>query len=270
MPLHARDRRRVASRPVPNPSESAARGDAGAPRRRRVGDRGRILVIAAIVLIVGLIIFTRFFAGFYVDYLWHTSLGRGDIFWGILRTKLLMFVLFAGAFSAMAILNLVIADRLSPVTISANVHPAVERFHEFFGRRLRLFRIIVAVVVGMLFAAPAIGRWQEWLMFRNSKAFGISDPQFHHDIGFYLFKLPFITFLLDWLFAALIFITLLTVATHVLNGGIVIQPPRPKVRNSAKAHIAVLLAALALVKAGDYWVQRYELTAENRSNIVRG
>jgi uncharacterized membrane protein (UPF0182 family) len=235
-----------------------------------MGDRGRILLVAAIVLIVGLIISTRFFAGFYVDYLWHTSLGRGDIFWGILRTKLLLFVLFAGAFSAMAILNLLIADRLSPVTISANVHPAVERFHEFFGRRLRLFRILVAVVVGMLFAAPAIGRWQEWLMFRNSKSFGITDALFHHDIGFYLFKLPFITFLLDWLFAALIFITLLTIATHILNGGIVFSPPRPRMRNSAKAQIAVLLAAMALVKAGDYWVQRYELTAENQSNIVRG
>ena len=56
----------------------------------------------------------------------------------------------------------------------------------------------------------------------------------------------------------------------MLNGGIVVQPPRPKVRNSTKAHIAVLLAALALVKAADYWVQRYALTAENRSNIVRG
>ncbi len=254
---------------MPTPSESAARGDAGAPRRR-VGDRGRILVIAAIVLIVGLIIFARFFAGFYVDYLWHISLGRGDVFWGILRTKLLLFVLFAGAFSAMAIVNVLIADRLSPVAFSANIHPAVERFHDFFGRRLRLFRVAVAVVIGMLFAAPAIGRWQDWLMFRNAQSFGISDPQFHHDIGFYLFKLPFITFLLDWLFAALIFITLFTIATYVLNGGIVVQPPRPKVRNSTKAHIAVLLAALALVKAADYWVQRYALTAENRSNIVRG
>lgn len=254
---------------MPNPSESAARGGGGV-RRQRVGDRGRVLLVAALVLVVGLIIGARFFAGFYVDYLWHISLGRGDVFWGILRTKLLLFVLFAGAFSAMAIVNLLIADRLSPVAFSANVHPAVERFHDFFGRRLRLFRIIVAVVIGMLFAAPAIGRWQDWLMFRNAKAFGIADPQFHHDIGFYLFKLPFVTFLLDWLFAALIFITLLTLATHILNGGIVFASPRPRVRNSAKAHIAVLLAALALVKAADYWVQRYELTASNQSNIVRG
>ncbi|MEO5901241.1 MAG: UPF0182 family protein, partial [Ilumatobacteraceae bacterium] len=236
-----------------------------------MSDRGRVLLIAAVVLVVGLILSLRFFAGFYVDLLWHQSLGRSDVFWGVLRTKVLLFVLFAGAFSAIAILNLLIADRLSPVSFSANTHPAVERFHEFFGKRLRLFRLAVAVVVGMLFAAPAIGRWQEWLMFRNSKAFGISDPQFHHDIGFYLFKLPFITFLLDWLYAALIVTTLLTIATHVLNGGIIVQPPRPKVRNAAKAHVAVLLAALALVKAGDYWVQRYELTAENRAgSIVRG
>jgi uncharacterized membrane protein (UPF0182 family) len=236
-----------------------------------MSDRGRILLIAGVVVVVGLVLSVRFFAGFYVDYLWHTSLGRGDVFWGVLRTKVLLFVLFAGTFSALAIINLLIADRLSPITFSANTHPAVERFHEFFGKRLRLFRIAVAVVVGMLFAAPAIGRWQQWMMFRNSKSFGISDPQFHHDIGFYLFKLPFITFLLDWLFAALVFITLLTIATHVLNGGIVVQPPRPKVRHAAKAHVAALLAALALVKAGDYWVQRYQLTGENRAGaIVRG
>ena len=155
--------------PRAQPLPRAPLGVTQAPRRQRVGDRGRILVIAAIVLIVGLIIFARFFAGFYVDYLWHISLGRGDVFWGILRTKLLLFVLFAGAFSAMAIVNLLIADRLSPVAFSANIHPAVERFHDFFGRRLRLFRIVVAVVIGMLFAAPAIGRWQDWLMFRNAQ-----------------------------------------------------------------------------------------------------
>ena len=227
-----------------------------------------ILITVAVVL-VGLIISVRFFSGFYVDYLWHLSVNRGDVFWGVLRAKAVMFALFVGAFVALAIVNLLVADRLSPVSFSANTHPTVERFHEFFGRRMRLFRIVVAVFIGLLFAAPAIGHWQEWLMFRNSKSFGISDAQFGHDIGFYLFKLPFITFVLDWTYAALIVVTLLTLATHLLNGGIVVQPPRPKIRRAAKAHIAVLLAALALVKAADYWVQRWQLTSENRS-IVRG
>lgn len=236
---------------------------------RRFSDKGRIALIAVAVVIVGVLLFGRFFAGFFTDYLWFDSVGRAGVFTTMLRSKLLMFVLFGGTFVALAILNLVIADRLAPSAFSANTHPAVERFHEFFGHRLRILRIAVATVAGLLFAAPAVGHWQDWLMFRNSQRFGIADAQFGHDVGFYMFRLPFIAFVLNWLFAALVFITLLVVATHVLSGGIIIQPPRPKVRRATKAHVAVLLAALAVVKAGDYWLTRYELTTDSRG-FVRG
>ncbi len=221
------------------------------------------------MVLVGLLLSARFLSGFYVDYLWHQSVGRTDVFWGVLGAKVTMFVLFAGTFIVLALLNLIIADRLAPSAFSANTHPLVERFHEFFGHRMRLFRFAVAIVFGLLFAAPAIDRWQDWLMFRNSKSFGISDQYFGNDVGFYMFKLPFITFVLDWLFLAVLFITILVVATHVLSGGIVIQPPKPKVRRATKAHVAVLLAVLAVLKAGDYWVTRYELTTANRG-AVRG
>ena len=238
-------------------------------RSRRFSDKGRVVLIAVAVIIVGLLLFGRFFAGFFTDYLWFDSVGRAGVFSTMLRSKLLMFFLFGGTFVALAILNLVIADRLAPSAFSANTHPVVERFHEFFGHRLRTLRIAVATVAGLLFAAPAVGHWQDWLMFRNSQRFGIADAQFGHDVGFYMFRLPFIVFVLDWLFAALVFITLLVIATHVLSGGIIIQPPRPKVRRATKAHVAVLLAALAVVKAGDYWLTRYALTTDSRG-FVRG
>ncbi len=235
----------------------------------RFGDRGRALLIIAAVVIVGLLLSARFISSFYVDFLWHESVGRTDVFWGMLGAKATMFGLFAGTFIVLALLNLVIADRLAPTSFAANTHPVVERFHEFFGHRLRSLRFAVATVFGLLFAAPAISRWQDWLMFRNSKSFGLSDPHFGNDVGFYLFKLPFITFVLDWLFLAVAFITVLVVATHVLSGGIVVQPPRPKVRKATKAHVAALLGLLAILKAGDYWVTRYELTTANRG-AVRG
>ena len=238
-------------------------------KTRRFSDKGRIALIAVAVVVVGILLFGRFFAGFYTDYLWFDSVGRAGVFSTMLRSKLLMFVLFGGTFIALAVLNLVIADRLAPSAFSANTHPVVERFHEFFGHRLRTFRIAVATVAGLLFAAPAVGHWQDWLMFRNSQRFGIADAQFHHDVGFYMFRLPFIAFVLDWLFAAVVFITLLVIATHVLSGGIIIQPPRPKVRRATKAHVAVLLAVLAVLKAGDYWLTRYELTTDSRG-FVRG
>jgi len=252
---------------VRNPSDQPARG--ASPRRRRFSDRGRIILIAIAVIVVGVLLFSRFFAGIYTEYLWFDSVGRAGVWSTVLRSKLLMFFLFGGTFVALAVLNLVIADRLAPSAFSANTHPVVERFHEFFGHRLRLLRIAVATIAGLLFAAPAVGHWQDWLMFRNSQRFNISDGQFHHDVGFYLFRLPFIAFVIDWLFVALVFITLLVVATHVLSGGIIIQPPRPKVRRATKAHVAVLLAALAVVKAGDYWLTRYELTTDSRG-FVRG
>ena len=221
------------------------------------------------MILIGGLLSARFISGFFVDYLWHDSVGRGDVFWGVLRAKVTLFAMFAATFVVLAWLNLVIADRLAPTSFSANVHPVVERFHEFFGSKLRLARFAIAGVIALLMAGPAIGRWQDWLMFRNSKSFGINDPHFGNDVGFYMFKLPFVTFVIDWLFIAVAIVTVLVVATHVLSGGILLQPPRPKVRKATKAHVAVLLALLALLKAADYWVTRYELTTADRG-AVRG
>ena len=235
---------------------------------RRVGDRGRKVIIALAVVLVVLVLSGRFLASFFVDYLWHDSVDRTDVFWGVVRAKVTLFLLFFLVFVAIAVLNLLIADRLAPSSFSANTHPLVERFHEFFGRRLRMVRFLLAIGFAFLFALPTAARWQDWLMFRNSAAFGVKDAQFGIDVGFYVFKLPFVTFVLDWLFVAVAFVTILVIATHVLSGGILLQPPRPKVRRATKAHIAVLLAVLAVLKAGDYWVTRYELTNANRGSFT--
>ena len=75
--------------------------------------------------------------------------------------------------------------------------------------------------------------------------------------------------MLNWLFAALIVVLLLTMAAHVLNGGVVFVSPMPVVRQATKAHIAVLLAVLAIIKAADYWLDRYDVTNSERG-IVQG
>ena len=221
------------------------------------------------VVAVALLLSSRAIARIYVDSLWYQSVGHGEMFWGMLRPKLFLYVMFAASFVLLAVLNLVIADRLMPKWFHGSMHPAVERLLDVLGPRLRAARLVVAMLLGLLMAIPAAGQWQQWEMFRHSKGFGIADPQFGNDIGFYLFKLPFLTFAIDWVFLAVAMVTVLTVAAHVINGGIVLTPPRPKVRQATKAHIAVLLAVLALVKAADYWVARYETTTETRG-IVRG
>jgi uncharacterized membrane protein (UPF0182 family) len=170
-------------------------------------------------------------------------------------------------FAGLAVLNFIVADRLAPTSFGGDTHPVVLRFHELFGRRMRLVRAVASVVLGLAVAVPATTHWKEWLLFRHSVDFGVKDPQFGTDIGFYVFRLPFLTFMFDWLFLAVLLVLLLTVAAHVLNGGILLAPPMPKVRRATKAHFAVLLAVLALLRAGSYWLERYDLTTEDRGYV---
>jgi uncharacterized protein len=237
------------------------------PRRARRRISGRAILIAVGVLFLLVVVFGRAVARFYIDYLWHDGLGRADVFWGVIRAKATLFVIFFTAFAALVGVNLFIADKLAPSRFPANVHPYVERFHELFGHRLRAMRYVVAGLLALLVALPTTSQWQSWLLFRNSRSFGVSDAQFGADVGFYVFELPFIGFVLDWLFIAMVLVLLLTVLTHVLNGGVVFASPMPSVRPATKGHIAVLLAVLAALKAADYWVNRYELTNERRGFV---
>src|SRR6188508_1529759 len=233
--------------------------------RRRVTGRGLLIGVGALFLFV--LIFGRGIARFYVDYLWHKALGRGDVFWGVIGAKFTLFVGFFLLFLLMSAFNLFIADRAAPTSFPANVHPVVERFHDVFGHRLRLVRYAAAILLAFIVALPTTAQWQQWMLFRNSRSFGRSDAQFGIDVGFYVFELPFLGFVLDWLFVAMVFVLVMTVLTHVLNGGVVFASPVPSVRPATKGHIAVLLAALAALKAADYWVTRYETTNERRGFV---
>ena len=237
------------------------------PRRRRPRVSGRAVVITLALGLFFVAVFGRAIARFYVDSLWYRALGRGDVFWGQIGAKTLLFLVFFAAFALIAAANLFVADRTGPTTFPANVHPYVERFHEVFGHRLRLVRYATAGVLALIMALPAVSKWQEWLLFRNSKSFGFSDPQFGVDVGFYVFQLPFLAFAVDWLFAAMIIVLVLTVAAHLLNGGVLFTSATPTVRPATRIHVAVLLAVLAGIKAADYWLTRYELTNERRGFV---
>ena len=211
--------------------------------------------------------FGRAVARFYVDYLWHDGLGRSDVFWGVIRAKGTLFLIFFATFLLLAGINLLVADRLAPKRFPANVHPVVERFHEVFGHRLRLVRYAAAILLALIVALPTTAQWQQWMLFRNSRSFGRSDAQFGIDVGFYVFELPFLGFVLDWLFVAVALVLVLTIVAHVLNGGVLFASPVPSVRPATKGHIAVLLAVLAALKAADYWLSRYQTTNERRGFV---
>src|SRR3954453_15992460 len=243
------------------------RGRRSTTGQRRSG-RGRILLIVAAVGLFLLITTLRSIASFYTDYLWFQSIGQTGVWRGVLGTKLILAFVFIGIFFALMWVNLMIADRIAPkFRPSGPEEELIERSHEFVGGRTGLVRFGVSVLFALIAGAPASGQWQEWLLFRNYVPFNIQDPQFHKDVGFYVFQLPFLTFLVGWFFAAFVIVFIVTAVAHYLNGGIRVQTPFQRVTPQVKAHLSVLLALLALVKACGYYLQQYSLSTSTRGTV---
>ena len=222
------------------------------------------LLIAGSVLMLSL----RGLAGFYTDYLWFDQLGYGDVFRSVLLAQVVLVVLFTALFFVICFVNLTVADRIAPVVRPPGPEEdLLARYHVAVGRRAWMVRAVGSALLALLAGLGVSGRWQEWLLFTNGDDFGIEDAQFGQDIGFYVFKMPFMSFVVGWLFGTLIVTLLVTTVLHYLNGGIRLQALGERVQPAVKAHLSVLLGLLALVKAADYWLARYELTTSTRGAV---
>ena len=210
----------------------------------------------------------RGIAGFYTDYLWFESLSLSGVWRGVLGAKLALAAIFTVGFFMLMWVNLVIADRLAPPFRPAGPEDEfIERYQDLVGGRIGWVRGGAAMLLALIAGPPVSGEWNSWLLFTNGGSFGVKDPQFNTDIGFYVFKLPFLSFLTGWLFAALLIVLIVTTVAHYLNGGIRVSARQNRVTPQVKAHLSVLLGLLALVKAVGYWLQRFDLTVSARGFV---
>ena len=238
------------------------------PRRQRLGPRGRIGLVLVVIALFILLTSLRGIAGFYTDLLWFDSLGYRGVFTGVLGAKVTLTALFSLVFLVVLWVNLFIADRLAPRFRPAGPEEdVIERYHELIGHRTGLVRLIVSVVFALIAGAGVSGQWHDWILFMNSKSFGVVDAQFHKDVGFYVFRLPFLTYVTNWLFASLIIILIITAIAHYLNGGIRLQGAAQRVTPQVKAHLSVLLGLLALIKTAGYYLQKFQLTFSHRGTV---
>ncbi|HEV8115492.1 MAG TPA: UPF0182 family protein [Acidimicrobiales bacterium] len=240
------------------------------PRRGRPrggpGNRRRTLFFAAGGAVLFLLLFSSGIAGFYTDYLWFDDLGVAQVFTGVLKARLLLTGLFLAAAFLLVWGNLKIAERLSPRGPRRGPEDeVVQRYRDAVGSHAGKVRLAAAATLALLLAGGVGARWEQFLLFRNSVPFGTRDPQFQRDISFYVFDLPFRTFVVNWLLFALILTTVVTSAFHYLNGGIRLQVAQQRgATPQVKAHISVLLAGVAFVKAYSYWLARFELVYSDR------
>ncbi len=236
---------------------------------RRTARRGRTWLIAlAVVAFVG-ITSLRGVAGFYTTYLWFGELGLKSVWTGVIGAKVLLVMVFSAVFFLMLYVNLVIADRLAPRLGPVGPEDElVQRYRQLVGPHAGKARVAVSALFALLAGTGVSTQWNNWILFRNAVDFGgPGDAQFGRDIGFYVFTLPFVSFIVNWAFVAVVIVAVVTVVAHYLNGGIRLQSPVQRVTPEVKAHISVLLGVLALIKAIGYYLQRFELNFSTRGVV---
>ena len=223
-----------------------------------------------IVVLVVVLLSLRGISTFWTDYLWFDSIGFSPVWTTLVFTRVVLVLIGTAVAFVLMFLNLMLADRLAPRTPLPAGSPdeeIVERFQGWVGSRVLKFRLAVAGFFGLLIGLGAGAWWEHWLLFRNHQDFGISDPVFSKDVGFYVFDVPFYRDIFGWAFQFFLIATLVVAAVHYLNGGIQVQPRRQRVASGVKVHLSVLLAVLALLKAGGYWLDRYELLFSDRGAV---
>ncbi len=234
--------------------------DLSTPRSPRSRRRARWWIIGALVVIIILGASLRTLANIYTDGLWFSSVGYHNVFSTLLVVKLGLFGVFGAIFFVVMWVNLVVCDRLASEDIGAvQKDEVVKRYQQIVRPYAGRVYIALSIVMALIAASGTIGEWQNWILFRHGGNFGIKDPQFGKDVGFYVFKLPFLNFVVDWTLAILIVTLIVSAIFHYLNGGILPQRGIPRVRPAVKAHLSVLLALIALTKAAGYILQRWGL-----------
>lgn len=233
------------------------------PKNRRPLIITVAIVIAAALALVSL-------SGFYADWLWFRSVNFTSVWRTILTTKAALFLVFGVLTSAIIITNVIIAYRRRPLYVPITIE--ADNLERYRGQIEPIRKLVTAALAIVLFYFAGMAGsqlWSSWLLFRNSTPFGTKDPQFHLDISFFAFRLPFWQSLLEWGISTVIISLIAAVVVHYLYGGIRLQVQEDRTTVTARVQLSILLGIIVLLKGAAYWLDRYHL-ALKEGRLITG
>ena len=234
------------------------------------GNERRGLSFLVFVGIIGFSI-ARAIATFFTNYLWFDSVNLNSVWIKILLTKSILVAATSLLAFAFIFINLRLAVRATPVMDifeSFESQDPLSRFREFFNERFLKYRLWGAIGLSIFLGAGASQLWEQVLLFINRKSFGIADPIFQNDVSSYVFGLPLYRLFVSWGFQLVIFTSFIIVLFFIATGALQLRQGRlPEVSSGAKAHLSVLLAFVALLKAFAYRLDSMELLYSPRGKV---
>ncbi len=213
----------------------------------------------------------RGIATFLTNYLWFDSIGLNSVWIKILYTRIGLVVALSLLAFAFIFVNLRLATRATPVMDifeAFDSEDPLARFRNWVSERFARFRLTGAIALSLFLGGGASALWEQVLLFLNKEEFNIADPVFGYDVSTYVYALPLYRLFISWGFQLVIITSLIIVLYFIATGAMQLRPGRlPDVSSGGKAHLSVLLAFIALLKAAAYRLDALELLYSPRGKV---
>ena len=238
---------------------TAVAGHAGVGRT--AGRPMRLLMAGAIALMAVLVLIPSTTQ----KWLWMRQVGYAGVFWTLFSVR---WELFCAAFVVVSLylwINLRLAAGNGSAFRAGNStsQPALAARSgiRIPALLLKLAIGVVSCVAGLFFAVTFYTEWDTYLRFRCGGSFGLSDPLFGTDAGFYVFRLPFYELLQSSVTVLAVVALLAVLAFYAYFGVLELSRRRPMAGWSAKAlpHLSFLLLVVVASWGWGFYLDHFEL-----------
>jgi uncharacterized protein len=224
-----------------------------------------------LLIVFGIFVLLAIVPGFinlYTDWLWFQEIEFQRVFLTEWTWRIALFVVgFTLAF-AFLYFNLRHAQRgVVPYPYTVRLAPDAPPLD--VTRALRRATLPASLLLAFGVGSSAAGAWMIALQYVNRSAFGVVDPIFGRDVGWFVFTLPVLATIFSMLIALAIMGLMLVVPLYLIRGDLILKPPSIRLEPSAGWHIAGLLAFAFALVAGQIWlVQIPELLFSQTGPLV--
>ncbi|MEM6613487.1 MAG: UPF0182 family protein [Cyanobacteria bacterium P01_C01_bin.72] len=198
---------------------------------------------------------------------WFEAVGFATVFWQRLVWQVAIWLGTFAIYSAFLGWNYWLALRLTGDRRFRFLESS--EFEPYTNKIANYLIAIVILVIALAVANLSSSAWELFPQLLNATEFKRLDPIFQQDLGFYLFRLPLLDNLENWCLTLLVAALVLSILVYVFKGilrfdwqwkNLILEENwRKLISKPIKVHLSLLLAAIALDVAIDFWLERYEL-----------
>ncbi|KRQ86478.1 hypothetical protein ABG79_01684 [Caloramator mitchellensis] len=217
-------------------------------------------------IFVLLLIIISSISGFLIDIQWFKEVGYLNVFFTSFKAKLTILIpSFLIFFLAIYFYAKFLAKNYLEISDIVYDKNDLKRRNKV----LMIISFVISIIISLVFTSVF---WYRILEYVNGVEFGVNDPIFNIDIGFFVFKLPLIQGILGMLITVVIVLTAVSALFYAFERaregitnfrGVVWIKDGPKVRFFAK-QVAYFAALLLILLAGVFYLRALNLVYSPR------